>query len=378
MAPIDFTKALNRAVANDKKVWEHDRTQTVGASEVFGCIRRAYFTKREPDKARVVDVDDHEWGAMERGNAMELNWAVPKIKLMFGEANCLFMGDEQKTLIHNKLSSTSDGLVINQPRDILAQYGIDDIETGELAIEIKSVDPQTNLTEVKYRHKMQNIVQMGLYGMKTNFKPLFGVVMYFDPVNLKKMTPHVVRFDDEVFQNAIARAEYIFDKNYTAFDYKAEGKLTGECRYCPFAHECKEAEIRFFPTQTKKAKDIPNEELTRVETLSRRLSSLRTDIKALELDKATAEEELKTILSELGTKNLKGEDWSATYSQINGRKSLDSATLTDNLTSAVDMLNKLCADYPNEHEALTQIIDLLKLENFYREGQPYFRLTVKG
>ena len=45
--PIDFKAGFSSAVAANAKVWEHDRSQTVGASEVAGCWRHNYFKKRQ-------------------------------------------------------------------------------------------------------------------------------------------------------------------------------------------------------------------------------------------------------------------------------------------------------------------------------------------
>jgi hypothetical protein len=43
---LDFHKLFEDFNTANQKVWEHDRSTTVGASEVFTCLRKAWFEKR--------------------------------------------------------------------------------------------------------------------------------------------------------------------------------------------------------------------------------------------------------------------------------------------------------------------------------------------
>ncbi len=167
--PLDLQKDIGEQVAADQRVWEHDRSKTVGASEAFACHRRAFFKKRHPELAEEPeDTDDTEWGTAERGNLVEDKFAVPKLRAILGEENCKDMGDDQTTLMDSEapLSCTPDGIVLDQPRDFLANYGVPDLgkDSNNVPVEIKTFDPRSGdlKTEARPRHAGQSIIQQGM------------------------------------------------------------------------------------------------------------------------------------------------------------------------------------------------------------------------
>src|SRR5687767_6526409 len=96
--PLDLKKEIGEIVTSEERQFAHDRSVTAGASEIFGCWRRLFLKKREPDKADAPDeTDDIEWGTTERGNVIENKFAVPKIQQILGAA-AKHMGEEQVTL----------------------------------------------------------------------------------------------------------------------------------------------------------------------------------------------------------------------------------------------------------------------------------------
>lgn len=368
---VDFKKGFGDVVAANPKTWEYDRSQSVGASEVFGCIRHARFKKLHPEMATVAEDVDPEWGHTERGNVVENEFAVPCLRGMFGEEQCFFMGDEQRTFVDGRLSATPDGLVVDQPRDALSLYNVNDIgPSGQFATEVKTfggeyaaprkvlipdpADPSLNtyIYEPKPRHKGQAIVQMGLFRRKTNYSPDFGVVIYINPSNLKDIRPAAVAYDDAVYLRAKDRAERVFDTTLSLADFAPEGRLTNECQYCDFCDACNEVDMARLPSSPKPMSQHSQQVTERLESLTREVSALRSEFKALDERKKEREFALKELLLDEGTNKAAGIGWTATLSRNNGRKSLDKVRLEE------------------EHG--------IDLSDYQIEGQPYFTLRTKA
>ena len=98
--------AFDAYVAKTAKVWKHDRTKTIGASEIGQCARRMFYlkTKQKPDDDYIDD-----WGARVRGTVFEDSFWAPAMKAKYGK-KLLFAGKEQKTFEDGHLSATPDGL----------------------------------------------------------------------------------------------------------------------------------------------------------------------------------------------------------------------------------------------------------------------------
>lgn len=368
---IDFKKGFGDVVAANPKIWEHDRSQSVGASEVFGCLRHARFKKMHPEMATVPEELDPEWGHTERGNIVENEFAVPCLRGMFGQEQCFYMGEEQRTFVDGRLSATPDGLVIDQPRDALSEYGVPDIgPSAQFATEVKSfggefaaprriaipnpADRGVNkfVYEAKPKHKGQTIVQMGLFRRKTNYQPDFAAVIYINPTNLKDIRPAVVPYDDAVYLRAKERAESVFDETKTLADFPAEGRLINECQYCDFEEACTNVDMVRLVSSPKAMSKFSDQQVAEFERMARRVAQMRAQVKALEEEKKEAEADLKELLLSEATNKVAGEGWSASLSRNNGRKSLDKDRLAEDLN--------------------------INLEDYTTEGNPYFVLRVKA
>lgn len=368
---IDFAAGFSDYVAGNQKVWEHDRSQTVGASEVFGCHRHNFFKKRAPELASEPEEVDPEWGHTERGNLIENEFVVPCLRSMFGEDNCFLMGTDQKTIVDGRLSATPDGVVVGLQQDALANYGVDDIgEVGMIATEVKSFggehaapkkykehdkdDP--SVVHIRYepkpRHKGQNIVQMGLLRRKTNYQPDFGTVIYANPVNLKDVRIAPVKYDEAVYNVAKDRAEAVFDPDKTAKDFAAEGLLINECQYCDFVDACNAVEMERFPDRIVPLAEIDPHQTKELEELVRKVAKMRKDYTQLEKDKKVEEAKLKDQLFDIGTTRFSANGATATVSKCAGRKSVDKARIEE------------------EFE--------ISLEDYQKEGNPYFMLRTKA
>ena len=103
--------------AKNAHKWDHhDRSTTLGASEVFHCLRQSVYKKSGiPQDPEHVD----NVGAMERGNLIEQHWIVPALLGNLPDTvKLLWAGDDQRTLVEDRISATPDGLLINQGENI--------------------------------------------------------------------------------------------------------------------------------------------------------------------------------------------------------------------------------------------------------------------
>lgn len=345
MPALQFSKMFDAFSEANEKEWKYDRNLSLGASEVFGCIRKAFFKKfgYEADDEYVAD-----WGAAKRGDIIENNFAVPAVAAILPEgATFLYAGDEQETLKKGRLSATPDGLIIGLARDALAELGIDDIEIGQLVTEFKSFDPRANITEAKPIHVGQVQVQLGLIHELTEYRPEYGVIIYMNASFLTDIRVFVVKRDPEIYDAAVARAKLVY-RNEEPSHLPAEGKLSGDCKTCEFTQECALAQGEATP---KKKKAIENPEvIDRLDILTKRRTELAAAEKEAKKDKAYVEEEIKEILRTNDTKGVGEDNFSISLSWCSGKKSLDVLALA---ASGV------------------------KIEDFQKEGNGYERLTVK-
>lgn len=336
--PFDVKREITATVAATQKEWAHDRSKTVGGSEVFRCHRWAYFKKRMPERAELPeDPDDISWGTAERGNVMEA-WAVERLRETLGPEACRYMGTDQVTLIDDDapLSATSDGLIIEQPRDFLSNYGVPDMgaDVNDCAAEIKTFDPRSSdLRETaRPRNIGQNIVQMGLYQRKTNHKPRWGLLMYFNPANLQDIRPFAVPYDDQVYKNAQARATKVFHPDMTAKDFQAEGKFTNQCAHCEFTQVCYETEMSMFPEEIISLDKIDPLQVKELEALTRSVAAARATEKAAEKANKEGSATLRMLMMEIGTQragDLKKDGWSVNIRRQEGKIGVDKEMLKE-------------------------------------------------
>lgn len=237
MSRISIKAMIDAHVAATPKVWAHDRSSTVGASEVFQCARRTFFTKNgtPPDPDHV-----DRYGARVRGDLIEQHFWEPAIRGQKPDGvTFLFAGSEQRTLVDGYLSATSDGLLLGVMRDGLAHLGIADLGSDALVVECKSIDPRVSLKKVKDEHAGQTQVQMGLIRRCTPYRPEYALISYADASFLDTITEFAVRFDPGVYAAAKDRALRIMVAENPA-ELPPEGRIAGgdECRYCPYRSRC--------------------------------------------------------------------------------------------------------------------------------------------
>jgi len=329
---LDFDKIFNNYMssAGKQKTWMYDRNLSMGASEVFDCLRKAYFKKNKFEQ----DADfDQSWGAMERGNLIEDFYVVPALDVGLPEGVDLIGAgqSDQTTFLDevNKLSATPDGLIAGLPSDALKLYGIEDIESDCITVEVKSIDPRVSLTEEKAIHRGQVNVQMGLIREQTDFQPRYAVILYIDASFLDNITPFVVRFDEKTYAAAKVRSRKVFAATKPE-DLAAEGKITGGCKFCPYQKRCNGINLAAVPTESfdKVALDKDRALMAKLVTQEQ---DFKERAKLAEMEVERVRLEMKEFLKKLGTKNLKDTngEWNVTYTTQKGRTGLDREAMED-------------------------------------------------
>jgi hypothetical protein len=328
---LDFDVAFDMFVASTGKTWAHDRSQTVGASEVWACLRSVWYEKRgaefgiEPDEQ-----DAGNWGAMERGNLIENHFVVPGLRLALPKMESLpegveliLGGSDQQTLVLGKNSATPDGIIKGlTPGPLTIRGGkqeiyIEDIEADCIVLEIKSIDPRSTLLEEKARHHGQTQVQLGLIREMTSFKPIYAVVLYVD-ASFLTMTPFVVKFDPDSYAIAKTRAIDVYRINDPLMIIP-EGRFTGACENCRWRGPCRTTTIGSIP---KKKVSLP-EAIAATDPLVLDYLAAKKVYDEAELRVEVLKEKIKESLMDFQTSSLTGKNWRATWYPVKGKKKLD-------------------------------------------------------
>jgi CRISPR/Cas system-associated exonuclease Cas4 (RecB family) len=306
--------------ADNQRVWGHDRSKTIGASEAFQCMRSNFYKKHNytPDSTY-----EESYGATTRGNILEANYVVPALRAHLPkDCTILWAGDDQITLSKGRLSATPDGLVTGLPRDALTKYDIADILGDEILIEIKSFDSRLDLTEPKPVHVGQVQQQMGLVHETTNHRPEYAVILYVNASWLDDIRVFVIKRDPAVYEAAKRRADMI----YAATDPKelpAEGRLIGGCAYCQFAVQCGTAQAGRVPVSTNRS-GLATKDEAALKALVSEDVKVRKAIDVLETERAGVIERIKEFLVAQGRKFAKTEEgYSVSWAKAAGRKSYD-------------------------------------------------------
>lgn len=303
---------LNAYAASVRRKFKHDRTQTVGASEIGQCARKTYWAKRSTahDESHV-----ESWGALLRGTVMEDKFWVPAMRRKF-KKDLLYAGSKQRTFAEGYLSATPDALVVNLKYDVLRHLGIKDIEGDCILIDCKSIDPRVNISKEKDVHFFQVQVQLGLVRALTSYKPTYAVLHYIDASFWHEVAEYAVKYDPAVFDQAVKRAEKIITASAPG-ELPPEGWITGgtECEYCPFKKPCGVI------TKSVPARECADAQFTaEVTDLCREAQVVHKKAEEAGTAWRGAQEKIKERLREKGVRKLPGV---VTWSSVKGRESWD-------------------------------------------------------
>ena len=333
MLTIDFSKIFDEYIKGKQKVWKHDRSTTVGASEVFNCMRQLVLEKRhqewgyEPD-----DQSDVSMGAAERGNLIEDHFVVPALNKKLPELGLElhFAGQSsQETLILHRNSSTPDGLITGIPKGpvVIKAKGttitLPEVAEGCIGLEIKSIDPRANLVEERAKHRGQS--QMGLALMRelTEWKPHYWVILYINASFLDDVTPFVIEYDPDIFKAGVKRADAVWACEHPS---KAvpEGKFDGGCDHCRWTSACGAATFTAFRESNHKPDGYTDAAL---EPYVRDYLTAQDDQKEAAFVFEQAKQALKDAMAEMKVRRVSHPEFSAVWSSVKGGTRLDTDAL---------------------------------------------------
>jgi len=300
-------EALAAHVKATERIWPHDRTMTVGASEIGLCARRNWFLKHStpPDPDYV-----QRWGALTRGNVME-NWWQKALRRQVGAGHLHYAGPYQRTFVDDEapLSATPDGLV-NIPE-----------KNWCFSVECKTVDPRTSLYEPKPEHVFQCNVQLGLIRQQTRYRPKYAILSYVDACFWDEITEFTIKFDRAAFEEARNRARAIMQAN-SPDDLRPEGYISGgaECEYCQFKHSCTAMRAGRVPGKEER---VEGSDLERLAAFAKERARTKAEIERLEADARGLDEDIKDILLKNGTRRAEGLGYRVVWSALKGRPAWD-------------------------------------------------------
>lgn len=352
---LDFDAIFNKYMAQNQKTWAHDRSQSLGASETFDCIRKGFFSKRgkelgfEPDEDFVED-----WGALERGNIIENNFVVPAVKHTAEGVDVLFTGDDQTTLVSGRSSATPDGLITGLPRGckLRVKAGsqdivIDDIISDCVALEIKSIDPRATLLEERAKHHGQTQMQLGLFHSQTEWKPYYSIILYIDASFLSKLTPFVVKFDEKVFATGKARGESIWLSNEPT-DYVPEGAWSGACEHCKWQQACGRADVNNIPAHDN-GENHPPETIASMDAILSEYFKKKEEAGKNAVELGLLQEQVKAALVDAKTRKMACSVWNVSWYGSPGQRRVSLKALEE---------------------------DGIDLEKYKRDGNPFDTLRI--
>lgn len=330
--------------AKQRREFEHDRSDTTGASAIGRCARATVFEKlaTPPDPGFVPS-----WGAALRGTLIEDHYFYPALKAIYGD-RLLFAGPDQKTFVQGFLSGTPDGLLVSLDRHVLAGLGIDDIgPSRSIVIECKSTDPRANLRAARPEHVFQVQVGIGLIRACTPSKPEYGVISYIDASFLDKVTEFPVRFDERIYEAARVRARQIMSCE-DPLEVSPEGQMAGgkECEYCPWTRACGQTNLQRIPEGGVR---LPADAVAELKGLRDIERGLAASLEETKQSQEQTKEAMKQLLRSHDARAHRDKDWSVQWSETKARVTVDVAAL-----------EKAGFD----------------LEPYKREGKPSERLTI--
>jgi predicted DNA binding CopG/RHH family protein len=312
-------EAFDRHAHVARKEFMRGREKTVGSSEIGQCARKIWYGKH----GAKPDVEYAEtWGASKRGSVFESRFFVPAMRRHYGD-KLLYAGTQQQRLVGKMLSATPDGILVDQPHDLLAGLMVPDIGPSRcVAVDCKTIDPRINLSEPKPEHTFQILVQLGLIRKLTKHKPDYGVLVYTNASFFDDTVEFAVQYDAEVFEHAQRRANQIMLSSL-ASDLKPEGWIAGgdECKYCPFARS-RRALRGDVPTIDKVKKADP-QFIAEMADLARDERELSKSVDVAKTAQQEKKKKIKVRLKEKGLSSIKESGISIVWSAVKGRPSYD-------------------------------------------------------
>lgn len=308
---LDLEVAAAGVLKSRERKFSHDRSLTVGASDIGRCARSVWFEKKLGREGWDEDYIP-SWGAAARGDILEEQWSVPVIRKAVeaagGELIWAGSGNQHTIEVLNwRMSATPDGLGINLPTDFLAKYGVSDLLGTSCVIEIKSFSPLISKWNLpKPEHVDQVVAQIGLIKKEGTHDPKWGLIVYVNAANVEDIRAFPVMFPRQAFEGMIRRAIAIFSAT-DADQLRPEGLIAGkkECEYCPFKKRCS-GYTKSVPKENRPMADIPSAQRAMIRAAATKLHNVRQEMTFLVAKEEGARAMLKEAMSRSGTRYVNG------------------------------------------------------------------------
>lgn len=308
---LDLEVTASQILDERERPFSHDRSLTVGASEIGTCARRVWFEKKL-GKAGWDEDYKPAWGAAARGDILEEQWSVPvvrkAIEAVGGKLIWAGAGQQHTIEVRNWfMSATPDGLGINLPKNFLEKYGVTDLLGTSCVVELKSFDPRIAKWSLpKPEHVDQLIAQMGLIRKEGTYEPRWGIIVYVNASWLDDIRIFPVFFNRLAFEGQIRRAIAILQAT-DADQLRPEGVIAGkkECEYCPFKQRCA-GYTKSVPRANLGMADIPGHQRNMVRAAVTRWHNARQELIDVVAREDGAKAMLKEALSRAGTRSVSG------------------------------------------------------------------------
>lgn len=297
--------------------WDHDRSKTIGGSEIGGCARAVWHSKAEPE----------QWdgnGYTARGHAVESWFADPagvferlQSALIVAGHDAWFTatGDKQQTLIdeHYRASVTPDGFFY--------------LDGETIYLEIKSIDPRVSLKgEPRRKHVTQ--VQWGLELAHRcgHSKPSRAWLVYINASDFADITVFDIPRDPIVGAELLKRATRIHRAS-KATDLQPEGLSAGgsECANCRLKSFCKEERAADIAALEPERKQLDQDLLESLDDMARaRVTAMITEAEA-KAEKERLADLIRVLLEDNNTAAVETPSFKIRYSVTKGRQTFDRA-----------------------------------------------------
>lgn len=320
-----------------------DRNKYLTASEAGNCPRQVWFTKNG-QKFDAGYVENR--GYFERGHDVE-GWVTENLAAGLSDfgAKLHLTGSDQRSFYDDayRLSATPDGLIDWNPSEAF-QY-----------IEIKSVDPRTNLEgmdDAKAKHKTQ--MRIGAWLVNTYRDEQYplrdtGLIIYQDSSNYDRLRifevdlelDHSGRPGPTVLEAQKRATEILYATS--AKPVPPLGLTTGDCSLCPFKDACTEAGTGLPGKRTNKG--LPKFAPRGASGLLRRTYEAHFEAQRskerFEALKATVEQAMLTN----GETTMAGGPFVAEVTEVAGRKTFNKDKFEEMFKVSPDLVLKQGAPY---------------------------------
>lgn len=315
-ASADFLRDAIIDHIDEPTKFAHDRSKTVGGSEIDTCPRKVKDSK----------VNDRSWGGngyTARGKGMEsaLCDVFARIERRYRivkQQDLWFtqIGDRQETLVDHDYgaSATPDGFLR--------------IDGETYYLEIKSIDPRVASKNLpKARHVAQVQYGMAICRRTGHSNPLGGLLIYQNASDWADINIFPIEPDEEAQNALLKRAKQINDAK-SPMDLEPLGLAAGgaECAGCPLEATCKQERVARIAAYDDGADDrgpLPDAVIAELDDLARARTTALLEEAEAKATKERATDQIRLLLETHDASVAQTPGFKIRYSVSKGRETFD-------------------------------------------------------